>query len=381
LSSRLISFHGLKRGQAINTGATDWSLLRRSFVDTGVAGAAGVRRNRSRQASIWAWIAVAAILVSVTRAAEAQQDRRPYRIGVVNDAASVSHPTVEGLKAGLKELGLEEDRDVTFDIRFTKGDAQAARAQAASLVTEGVDLFFTSHEGSTQAVKDVTQSIPIIFTLVGNPVAANLLASTLWETSTAARLSRPGANLTGISSLGTELAAKRLETLKRLIPTLRRVWAIYHATDPSALAAVLRAQETAPLVQLTLIAKPVFSAEQVVQVLRDVKPGDAVLAPDSDALGIPAIILEVSLSSRVPAIFPTAVWVAQGGLVSYGPDYYAQGIQAARLVVKILRGTQPQDLPVEGADRIELVVNLKTAAFLGVKVPSKVLLRADRLER
>jgi len=337
--------------------------------------------NRWRRPSIWGWIAVGAMLGSIPIPAEAQQARRFYRIGVVNDAASASHPTVEGLKAGLRELGLEEDRDVTFDIRFTKGDTQAARAQAASLVTEGVDLLFTSHEGSTQAAKDVTQRIPIIFTLVGNPVAANLLASTLWETSTAARLSRPGANLTGISSLGTELAPKRLETLKRLIPTLRRVWAIYHATDPSALAAVLKAQETAPFFQLTLIAKPVFSPEQVAQVLRELKPGDAVLAPDSDALGIPAMILEASLSSRVPAIFPTAVWVARGGLVSYGPDYYAQGIQAARLVAKILRGTQPQDLPVEGADRIEMAVNLKTAALLRVKVPSKVLLRADKLEQ
>lgn len=326
-------------------------------------------------------IAVVALLGVIQPAGEAQQARRPYRIGVVNEADSANYPAVEGLKAGLNDLGLAEGRDVVFDIRFTKGDPQATRTAAALLVMDGVDLLFTSHEVATQAAKDATGRIPIIFTLVGNPVAANLLASTMWETSTAARLSRPGGNLTGISSLGTELTPKRLETLKRLIPKLRRVWAIYQAGDPSALAAVLKAQETAPHFQLTLIARPVFSADQVAKVLRELKPGDAVLAPDSDALGIPAMILEVSLSSRVPAIFPTAAWVVRGGLVSYGPDYYAQGIQAARLVAKVLRGTKPQDLPVEGADRIELAVNLKTAALLGVKVPPKVFLRADRLER
>jgi putative ABC transport system substrate-binding protein len=98
-------------------------------------------------------------------------------------------------------------------------------------------------------------------------------------------------------------------------------------------------------------------------------------------LDIPAAILEVSLSSRVPAAFPAALWVSHGGLVSYGSDYHAQGIQAARLVAKILRGARPQDLPVEGADKIDLAVNLKTAALLGLSVPRKVLLRADVLRR
>lgn len=338
-------------------------------------------RSIPRRSSICAWVALLAMLGSAPFAADAQQARRPYRIGVVNEAVSADHPTVEGLKAGLNDRGLVEGRDVTFDIRFTKGDPQAARTAAAVLVTDGVDLLFTSHEVATQAAKDATQEIPIIFTLVGNPVAANLLTSTLWEISTAARLSRPGGNVTGISSLGTELAPKRLETLKRLIPTLRRVWAIYHATDPSSLAAVSKAQETAPRLDLDVVAKPVFTTEEATRALRDLKPGDALLAPDSDALEIPSVILEVSLSSRVPAIFPTAVWVARGGLVSYGPDYYAQGVQAARLVAKILRGTRPQDLPVEGPDSIELAVNLETATHLKIKVPPKVLLRADRLEQ
>ena len=98
-------------------------------------------------------------------------------------------------------------------------------------------------------------------------------------------------------------------------------------------------------------------------------------------MDIPAVMLEVSLSSRVPAVFPAALWVGHGGLVSYGSDYHAQGVQAARLVAKLLRGARPQDLPVEGADKIDLAVNLKTASVLGLPVPRKILLRADTIRR
>jgi putative ABC transport system substrate-binding protein len=125
----------------------------------------------------------------------------------------------------------------------------------------------------------------------------------------------------------------------------------------------------------------VRTPQELEQVLQEIKPGDALLPPDIATMDIPATLLEVSLSSRVPAVFPAALWVGHGGLVSYGSDYHAQGVQAARLVAKILRGARPRDLPVEGADRIALALNLKTAALLGATVPRKMLLRADTLRR
>jgi putative ABC transport system substrate-binding protein len=301
----------------------------------------------------------------------AQPPRQPYRIGVLNEAWAANHPTVEGLKAGLRELGLEEGRDVTFDIRFTEGKPEATPVAAADLVKAGVDLLFTSNEAATQAAKAATQRLPIVFTLVGDPVAAGIVT----------KLAQPGGNLTGISSLTTELVPKRLEALKTLVPTLRRVWAIYHATDPSSMAAVRKADEAAPRLGLTVVPRPVHIPAELERAFQDIRPGDALLPPDIATLDIPAAILEVSLSSRVPAAFPAALWVSHGGLVSYGSDYHAQGIQAARLVAKILRGARPQDLPVEGADKIDLAVNLKTAALLGLSVPRKVLLRADVLRR
>lgn len=316
-------------------------------------------------------IALAAVLGLAPVVGQAQQAGRPYRIGVLNEAWAANHPTVEGLKAGLRERGLVEGRDVTFDIRFTEGNPEATPEAAADLVKSGVDLLFTSNEAATQAAKTATQTVPIVFTLVGDPVAAGIVTT----------LARPGGNVTGISSLTTELVLKRLEVLKTLVPTTRRVWAIYYAYDPSSIVAVYTAFAAAPLLDVDVVRRPVRTPEELEQALREIRPGDALLPPDIATLDIPAAILEVSLSSRVPAVFPTELWVGYGGLVSYGSDYHAQGVQAARLVAKILRGAHPRELPVEGADRIDLAVNLRTAALLGVTVPRKVLLRADTLRR
>jgi putative ABC transport system substrate-binding protein len=316
-------------------------------------------------------MALAAVLGLTPVAAESQHAAPSYRIGVLNEAWAANHPTVEGLKAGLRELGLFEGRDVTFDIRFTEGNPEATPEAAADLLESGIDLLFTSNEAATQAAKTATETVPVVFTLVGDPVAAGIVT----------KLAQPGGNVTGISSLTTELVPKRLEVLKTLVPTTRRVCAIYYASDPSSLAAADEALAAAPLLGLEVVRRPVRTPEELEQALRAIEPGDALLPPDIATLDIPAAILEVSLASRIPAVFPTELWVGYGGLVSYGSDYHAQGVQAARLVAKILRGAHPRELPVEGADRIRLAVNLRTAGRLGVTVPRKMLLRADSLRR
>ena len=317
------------------------------------------------------WMAVAISLWLPTHAAEAQEAHRPFRIGVLNAAWAASHPTVEGLKAGLKELGVEDGRDVTFDIRFTEGKLDTMPAAAAALVQAGVDLIFTSQEAATQAAKDATKSVPIVFTLVGDPVAAGIVA----------KLAQPGGNVTGVSSLQTELVAKRLEVLKTLAPAARRVWLIYDGVDLSTVPMVRKALDAAQRMKLEVVPKGVLDAKELKQVLREVRRDDAVLAPEGSNPDLAIAIIEQSLALRVPAVFGTALWVGYGGLMSYGADYYAQGVQAAALVAKIRRGARPQDLPVEGAEKIDLAVNLKTADLLGLTVPRKILLRADAFRR
>jgi len=317
------------------------------------------------------WVAVVILLWLPAHAAEAQEAHRPFRIGVLNAAWAASHPTVEGLKAGLKELGVEDGRDVTFDIRFTEGKLDTMPAAAAALVQAGVDLIFTSQEAATQVAKGATKSVPIVFTLVGDPVAAGIVA----------KLAQPGGNVTGISSLQTELVAKRLEILKTLAPAVRRVWLIYYGVDLGTTPMIGKALEAAQRMNLEVLPKGVLDAGELKQVLREVRRDDAVLTPEGSSPDLAIAIIEQSLALRVPAVFGTALWVGYGGLMSYGPDYYAQGVQAAALVAKIRRGARPQDLPVEGAEKIDLAVNLKTADLLGLTVPRKILLRADALRR
>jgi putative ABC transport system substrate-binding protein len=292
-------------------------------------------------------------------------------LGVLNAAWAASHPTVEGLKAGLRDLGLEDGRDVTFDIRFTEGRLEAMPTAAAALVKSGVDLIFTSQEAATQAAREATAKVPIVFTLVGDPVGARLVAS----------LAQPGGNVTGVSSLQTELMAKRLEVLRTLAPTARRIWLVYYGADLSTTPMIDRALEAARRAQVDLVPKGVLDAAALRAGLRELRRGDAVLAPEGSNPDLAVALIERSLALRVPVVFGTALWVGYGGLISYGPDYYAQGVQAAGLVAKILGGARPRDLPVEGAEKIDLAVNLKTAEHLGLTVPRKILLRADAFRR
>ena len=311
------------------------------------------------------------LLVLVALDAGAQPARRVHRIGVLNEAWAASHPTVEGLKAGLQELGFEEGRDVRFDIRFTEGKLEAIPDAATALAKGGVDLIVTSQYAATQAAKDATSRIPIVFTLLGDPAATGIVANP----------ARPEGNVTGVTSLQAELVAKRLEILKILVPSVRRVWAVHHAGDPSAGPMVAQALSAAPQLKLDLVPRAVISPEDLALALKNVRPGDALLAPETSNLGIPTAILQTSLTARIPAVFTAALWVGHGGLVSYGPDYYAHGFQAASLVAKILQGARPSDVPVEGTDKIDLTVNLKTADLLGITVPRKILLRADAFRR
>jgi putative tryptophan/tyrosine transport system substrate-binding protein len=315
---------------------------------------------------------LAALTLLYTSSLAAESPRaRPFRIGVINAAWAASHPTVEGLKAGLKELGFDDGRGVTYDIRFTEGKLNTIPAAAEALVKAGVDLIFTSQEAATLAAKDATESVPIVFTLVGDPVGAGIVSN----------LVQPGGNVTGVSSLQTELVAKRLEMLKALAPTVRRVWLIYYSVDLGTTPMITRALEAAQRLKLDVVPRGAIDVAELKRLLADVRRDDAVLAPEGSNPELTIAIIERTTALRIPAVFGTALWIGYGGLISYGPDYYAQGVQAATLVGKILRGAQPRDLPVEGAEKIDLAVNLKTVDRLGLTVPRKILLRADAFRR
>lgn len=303
--------------------------------------------------------------------ANAQRARTPYRVGVVNDAKAGNHPTTQGLKAGLRDLGLEEGRDVVYDVALTDGNPEQIAAAARVLVQSRADVIFTSGEVATLAAKTATPTIPIVFTLVGDPIAAGIVTS----------LAYPTGNLTGVSSLTTGLVVKRLEMLKALVPGLRRVWTVSHGADPSSSVVMKKAVDGASRFGIEVVPRSVRTQGELDQVLAGIRMGDALLVPDVAALDLSAVLLEASLARRIPAMFSAELWVSHGGLVSYGADYRAQGAQAARLVAKVLRGVRPSDIPVESADRVVLAINLKTAASFGLATPRQVLFSADVIRR
>ena len=312
-----------------------------------------------------------ALITPFPLGASAQRPRTPQLIGVLNDARAANHPTVDGLKSGLRDLGLEEGRDVLFDVRLTDANPAGVSAGADALVKARVDAIFTSGEAATLAARTATQTIPIVFTLVGDPVAAGLVKSR----------ASPGGNVTGVSSLTTELIPKRLEALTTLAPDVRRVWAIHFGTDPAFDAAITTANDVSSRVDVQVVPRAVLTQGELEHVVERIGPGDALLVPDHAMIDIAGMLLEISLARRVPAVFSADLWVDHGGLVSYGAGYREQGAQAARLVASILRGARPQSLPVESAENIVLAVNLKTAASFGLNVPQRVLFRADLIRR
>lgn len=313
---------------------------------------------------------LAAALGTGASAAHAQQKpaaARPYRVGVLIEAFGPNPPIVLGLKAGLTELGLQEGRDVIFEIVHTRGQLETLPAGAVALVNAKVDLIFAALESPARAAMDATREIPIVFSQVGDPVAAGIVRS----------VARPGRNVTGISGLTTTLAPKRLEMLKACAPAIRRAWAVYARDDLSSAASARAAQQTAPALGLEILDRPVVSSAEAVAVLKTVPRRDGILAPTAISLDITARVLD--LGPFVPGVFDTPYWVHGGGLVAYGVDHENQGRQAARLVVRILRGTRPEDLPVEDSTKFELAINLKTAKALGLTIPQSLLLRADQV--
>ncbi len=232
------------------------------------------------------------------------------------------------------------------------------------------DVIFTSNEDVTRVAMAATQTIPIVFAQVRDPIGAGIVSD----------LAHPRGNVTGVSILTVELTPKRLEVLKELVPNLRRVWLIYDARDPSIDPVLQKARAASAQLKLRLLAQPVQTTEEFVRAQRAIRRGDGLLVHDQPTLlDISAQLLKKSISAKAPAIFASAFWIDYGALVSYGVDYYAAGRQAAHLVAKILRGARPEDLPVEQPTKFGLSINATTAKTLGITIPPSLLLRADKV--
>jgi putative ABC transport system substrate-binding protein len=299
----------------------------------------------------------------------AAQPTRLIKIGALTEAWGPT-PGVVGLRDGLQQLGLREDRDFTIGVRFTQGKAAELPAAARDLVRHRVDVIVpTESATATKAAQTATNQIPIVFIGAGDPVGVGLVRS----------LARPGGNVTGVADLDVELVPKRIELFRELLPGLKRVLTPYDATNAEATAQLPVIREAARRLDLTLVEKPLRSEEEARVVITGLRKdeADGIFSLRFLSWNISGFILEVA--PRMPTMFHVPFFVERGGLASYSANTYELGKQAARLVDKILKGAKPADLPIEQPTTFEFVINLKTARSLGLTIAPPLLLRADRV--
>ena len=324
-------------------------------------------RRRLRLLALGGVLAIHGLIGGV---AEGQR-ARPVQIGALTESWGPT-PGIIGLRDGLQALGYREDRDFTIGVRFTQGESAELLAAARELVRRGADIIVTTEGGNTaKAAQMATDRIPIVFIGGGDPVELGLVKS----------LARPGGNLTGIASLDVELAPKRLEIFRELVPGLKRVLLMYDATHKQTLDQLVPYRTAARSLGLTLVERPVRSQEEAGAVISGLRRGDVdgIFAPRVLSLNIPGFIMATGAKGAIPTMFQGAFFAERGGLASYGAVEGELGRQAARLVDRIIKGDKPADLPVEQPTKFELVINLKTAKALGLTIPRSLLQRADRL--
>jgi putative tryptophan/tyrosine transport system substrate-binding protein len=309
------------------------------------------------------------VFLALNFPAEAQEPK-VYRVGVVT-AGGAWYEVIDGLRVGLKQLGLEE-KHFTLAIRDTKGNAKAAEEAAKNFEQEKVNLIYTTQTSVTVLAKRATQDIPIVFCAGADPVVLGLVES----------FAKPGGRLTGVFYRDTDLTAKRLEILKEIVPKFRRAVIFYDPRGPVASESAKLARETAAQEGIQFVERHVASVEELQASVRALRAGevDAVFEV-SDALVVvqDQLIIDMARAKKLATMFVNHSSVVKGGLASYSVSRHEIGRLSAKYVQRILTGVQPKDLPVQGVDKIELIVNLKTAKQIGLTIPQKVLARADKV--
>jgi len=318
--------------------------------------------------------AVTGGLLAAPLAAEAQQAGKVYRLGWFAFSPPTNPEALAIYDAVLQELraqGFVEGQNVRIERRYTEGREERATALAAELVSMKVDVIFATYSGLVRAAKEATSTIPIVMGAVANPERQGLVAS----------LARPGGNVTGTSSIGAESGAKLLQIAKDALPQRSRLAILW---NPNLPISALSVRETEVPAATALGMPPILVG---VRSPADLEPAlDTIVRERIDVLYPHGAmwphrqqIVDFATKHRIPVVTAAREWTQIGGLISYGPDLRDGFRRSALYVVKILKGANPAELPVEQATKFDLVINLTTAKALGLTIPRSLLQRADQV--
>jgi putative ABC transport system substrate-binding protein len=306
---------------------------------------------------------------------DAQDSRRITRLGVlISESGRNETQSIKGLRDGLKALGYKEGETTLLEVRDAKGDRSALKSAAGDLVQKKVSLIFTTGTRTTETAKAATTAIPIVFRHPADPAALGLVKS----------MSRPGGNITGVAGLALEKTEARLELMKQIVPGVRRVLLFYDANDKFSRENFGSARTAAQKLGMEVLEYGVKSADELKKSFDGLQksPGDAFFQmPDNLIESEADFIFETARQKKLPTMFNDESWAIRGALSAYGPSYYHMGRQAALLADQILKGANPGDLPVQHAEKFDLVINFRTARVIGLAIPPEILKKADRVIR
>jgi putative ABC transport system substrate-binding protein len=302
----------------------------------------------------------------------AQRQGKVPRIGFLMPSGDRDSGGGGAVRDELRKLGWVEGRNIIIEYRSAEGKSDRLPALMAELVRLKVDLIVVGGTPAALAAKSAIRDIPIVFSMVSDPVASGLVAS----------LARPGGNLTGWSNMLPETSAKLLELLKELIPKTSRIAILWDPSNPGKVLEIKVLQAAAQRMGLTLQSLRVRGLTDIraaFSAMTQERPDGLVILQDAVTGSHREAIVQFAASIRLPAIYQVSQFVDAGGLMSYGMNRLRQYRRSAVYVDKILKGAKPADLPIEQPTLFELIVNMKTAKALGIKIPNSILVRADKV--
>jgi putative ABC transport system substrate-binding protein len=301
----------------------------------------------------------------------AQQQGKVWRVGMLETISTAANTANLGaFRQGMRERGFVEGRNLVIEYRSADGRGERFPELATELVQMNVDLVVTRGTPAAVAAKNATRSIPVVMASIGDPLTV------------VASLSRPGGNVTGLSSLTSDLEAKRIELLRELVPTAARIAALYDMGNPvftSRWKEIQAVTHSLGIQAQLLDARKVEDFAPLFDLAIKERADGLVVGQDGLLQANRHVIAEFAAKHRLPAIYVSRDFIDAGGLIAYGPSYPDLYRRAATYVDKILKGAKPADLPIEQPTTFELLINLKAAKALNMTIPQPMLLRADEV--